>query len=64
MAGRNRTWGGSPVVFPLADRRLGDAEPLSDVALDEPQIQPALPQAVAERSEFLRVGPSLGFSGS
>jgi hypothetical protein len=41
-----------PIVFPLPDRRYGDAEPVGNVALQEPKIQSTLAEPVAERLQL------------
>jgi hypothetical protein len=49
--------GAGTVQFPVGDRAVVDAEPLSDLALEEAELQPPLTQVVAKGAEGARIGP-------
>jgi hypothetical protein len=48
------------VEFPVRDRSRICPEPLGDLALEQPQIEPALPKMISNGDKDLRVGPGQG----
>jgi hypothetical protein len=53
--GHEAKGGACAIVLPVVDGSLVDAEPFGHFPLQKPQIEPSLPQVVAEGLQFLRI---------
>ncbi len=56
-AGQEAESRGRPAQFPVGDRTRVHAEALGDLALEEPELEPPLPQVISYACKDLRVGP-------